>query len=166
VKDHEGLIDVQSTIGKGTRFEIYFPITKEEISRKKEIVPIEEYIGNGEKILVVDDIEAQREILSEILTRLGYSITCAANGEEAVEYMKNHSADLIILDMIMNPGIDGLETYRKIIEMHPGQKAVIASGYSKTERVTEAQNLGAGEYIKKPYTFEKIGLAVRAALKK
>jgi len=166
VKDHEGLIDVQSAIGKGTRFEIYFPITKDEVSRKKEIVPVEEYIGAGEKILVVDDVEAQREILSEILTRLGYSIICAANGEEAVEYMKNHSADLIILDMIMNPGIDGLETYRKIVKMYPGQKAVIASGYSKTERVTEAQRLGAGEYIKKPYTFEKIGLAVRAALKK
>ncbi len=166
VKDHEGLIDVQSAIGRGSRFEIYFPITKEEISRKKEIVPVEEYIGAGEKILVVDDVEAQREILSEILTRLGYCVACAANGEEAVEYIKNNSADLIVLDMIMNPGIDGLETYRKIIEMHPGQKAVIASGYSKTERVTEAQRLGAGEYIKKPYAFEKIGLAVKAALKK
>lgn len=165
VKDHRGLIDVQSTPGEGTRFEIYFPITKEEVSRKKEIVPVEEYIGNGEKILVVDDVEAQREILTEILTRLGYTVACAASGEEAVEYMKENSADLIILDMIMNPGIDGLETYKRIKEIHPDQKAVIASGYSKTERVTEAQRLGAGEYIKKPYTFEKIGLAVRAILK-
>ncbi len=166
VKDHEGLIDVQSINGKGTTFEIYFPITKEEISRKKAIVPVEEYIGSGEKILVVDDLEAQRVILSEILARLGYSVDCAASGEEAVGYLKTNSADLIILDMIMNPGIDGLETYKRIIEIHPGQKAVIASGYSKTERVKEAQRLGAGEYIKKPYTFEKIGLAVRAALKK
>jgi len=166
VKDHEGLIDVQSTVGKGSMFEIYFPITRGEISRKKEVVPVEEYIGEGEKILVVDDLEAQREILSEILTRLGYSVSCAANGEEAVEYMKNNSVDLVILDMIMKPGMDGLETFKRIVEMHPGQKAIIASGYSKTERVTEAQRLGAGDYIKKPYTFEKIGLAVRAALKK
>jgi DNA-binding NtrC family response regulator len=78
--------------------------------------------------------------------------------------MKDNSADLLVLDMIMAPGIDGLETYKKIIEVHPGQKAIIASGFSETERVKEAQNLGAGEYIKKPYTMEKIGLAVKSEL--
>ncbi len=62
------------------------------------------------------------------------------------------------------PGIDGLETYRRICEGHPGQKAIIASGYSETGRVQEAQRLGAGTYIKKPYTLEKIGMAVRTEL--
>ena len=68
--------------------------------------------------------------------------------------------------MIMDPGIDGLDTYKKILELHPGQKAIIASGYSKTERVKEAQKIGAGQYIKKPYIIEKIGVAVRAELDK
>ena len=78
--------------------------------------------------------------------------------------MKNNSADLIILDMIMDPGIDGLDTYRKILELHPQQKAIIASGFSGTDRVKEAQKLGVGQYVKKPYTLEKIGLAVKAEL--
>jgi DNA-binding NarL/FixJ family response regulator len=66
--------------------------------------------------------------------------------------------------MIMDPGIDGLETYRRIIETHPDQKSIIASGFSETERVKEIQRLGAGEYIRKPYSMEKIGMAVKKAL--
>ena len=65
----------------------------------------------------------------------------------------------------MPPGIDGLETYERIISRHPGQKAIIASGFSETNRVKKAQGLGAGAYVKKPYTLEKIGLAVKAELK-
>jgi len=66
--------------------------------------------------------------------------------------------------MIMDPGIDGLETYKKILEIRPGQKAIIASGFSETDRVRDTLSLGAGQYIKKPYTLEKIGIAVRAEL--
>jgi DNA-binding NarL/FixJ family response regulator len=66
--------------------------------------------------------------------------------------------------MVMEPGIDGCETYRRILEDHPGQKAVIASGFSESERVIEAQRLGAGEYIRKPYTLEKIARALRIEL--
>jgi DNA-binding NtrC family response regulator len=80
--------------------------------------------------------------------------------------MKTNSVDLLVLDMIMDPGIDGFETYKKITEIHPNQKAIIASGFSETDRVKEAQRLGAGTYIKKPYTLEKIGLAVKTELEK
>jgi DNA-binding NtrC family response regulator len=97
---------------------------------------------------------------------LGYSATSVLSGEEAVDYMKDNSANLLVLDMIMDPGIDGLETYRRILELHPAQKAIIASGFSETERVREAQRLGAGKYIKKPYTLEKMGLAVEEELAK
>jgi len=61
---------------------------------------------------------------------------------KAVDYLKDSSADLMVLDMIMDPGIDGLETYERIIELHPKQKAIIVSGFSETERVKEAQRLG------------------------
>jgi DNA-binding NarL/FixJ family response regulator len=81
-------------------------------------------------------------------------------------YLKENAADLLVLDMIMNPGIDGLETYKKILEFHPDQKAVIASGYSESDLVKEAQRMGAGAYIKKPYSFEKIGMAVKDELRK
>jgi two-component system cell cycle sensor histidine kinase/response regulator CckA len=68
------------------------------------------------------------------------------------------------LDMIMDPGMDGLETYKRILRFHPGQKAIIASGFSETERVRETQRRGAGPYIKKPYTLEKIGTAIKHEL--
>jgi DNA-binding NarL/FixJ family response regulator len=68
--------------------------------------------------------------------------------------------------MIMDPGIDGLDTYREILHVNPMQRAIIASGFSETERVKEAQRLGAGKYIKKPYTIEKMGTAVREELRK
>ena len=66
----------------------------------------------------------------------------------------------------MDPGIDGLETYRQILEFKPEQKAIIASGFSKTIQVKQALELGAGQYINKPYTIEKIGLAVKNELLK
>jgi CheY-like chemotaxis protein len=165
VKDHKGYIDIQSTKGKGTTFTLYFPVTRKEISGKEKTLPMEEYMGNGEFILVVDDVEEQREIASRILKKLGYSVTSVSSGEKAVDYMKDNSVDLLILDMIMYPGIDGLDTYKKILELHPGQKAIIASGFSETERVKEAQKLGAGAYVKKPYTLEKIGIAVKTELR-
>ena len=165
VKDHNGYIDVQSTVGKGTRCDLYFPVTRREPAEKRVEASIDEFMGGGE-ILVVDDVEEQRKIAHQILTRLGYSVTTVSSGEEAVEYMQKNSADLLVLDMIMDPGIDGLETYKRILEFHPGQKAIIASGFSETERVKEAQRLGAGAYIKKPYVLEKMGKAVRDELKK
>ncbi len=111
-------------------------------------------------------MEEQRKIARDLLGKLGYVATTAASGEEALDYMEGHSADLLVLDMIMDPGIDGLETYKRILEFHPGQKAIIASGFSETELVREAQRLGAGQYIRKPYTLEKIGLAVKEELDK
>ncbi|MFO7598630.1 MAG: PAS domain S-box protein [Candidatus Desulfacyla sp.] len=164
LKDHGGYIDVQSTEGTGTTFTLYFPVTKREIIQKEAPLPVEAYMGKGETILLVDDVEEQREIGTEILEKLGYSVTSVSSGEEAVDYLKDHSADLMVLDMIMDPGIDGLETYRRILQSHPGQKAIIASGFSETQCVKEAQMLGAGPYIKKPYTLEKIGIAVKQEL--
>jgi PAS domain S-box-containing protein len=164
VKDHDGFIDVQSTVGKGTIFTLYFPITREKLDTNKSSLKIEDYKGNGESILVVDDIQEQREIASGMLKKMGYIVNMAASGEEAVTYMKQKGADLLILDMIMNPGMDGLETYKRILRMHPGQKAVIASGYSETNRVKQAQKIGARAYIRKPYSLEKIGMAIKDAL--
>jgi len=166
VKDHKGYIDVQSTEGKGTTFTLYFPITRQEVDKEKALLPIENYMGKGESILVVDDIKEQREIAVTMLNTLGYAAEAVSSGEDAVEYLNEHTVNLIQLDMIMDPGIDGLETYKKILEVHPGQKAIIASGFSETDCVKEAQSLGAGQYIKKPYTLEKIGLAAKTELGK
>lgn len=164
VHDHNGYIDIKSMPGKGTTFLLYFPSTDQSIEAEKEQIPIDRYKGNGESILVVDDVKEQRKIAEIILAKLGYWVVTVPSGEETVKYLQNHSADLVILDMIMDPGMDGLETYRRIIEYHPDQKSIIASGFSETGRVEELQRLGAGEYIRKPYSIEKIGLAVKKAL--
>ena len=125
---------------------------------------MEEYTGEGETILVVDDVPEQREIATMLLGKLNYRAVAVESGERALAYVKAHRVDLLVLDMIMDPGMDGLETYRRIRAVVPAQRAVIASGYAENERVREAQALGAGAYIRKPYTLEKIGLAVREAL--
>ena len=165
VQDHNGYINI-NTSEKGTAFELYFPVTREEVAAEGKEVPLEDCLGHGEKILVVDDEERQREIASGILTRLGYNAEAVSSGEEAIEYVKENPVDLIVLDMVMPKGINGRETYEGLIKIRPRQKAIIASGFSETEDVKIAQSLGAGKYIKKPYTLGKVGLAVKEELEK
>ncbi|MFH1350839.1 MAG: ATP-binding protein [Pseudomonadota bacterium] len=164
VKDHRGHIDVKSDLGKGTTFTVYFPATREQMKKEETENPVEDYMGRGETVLVVDDVEDQREIACNILRRLGYSVAAAPSGEEALEYMKNNSADLLVLDMIMDPGMDGLETLKRVLNLNPTQKAIITSGLSESDRVKEAQRLGANAYIKKPYLLERFGTTVRSVL--
>ena len=99
-----------------------------------------------------------------MLDSLGYKVSSVASGEEAIEFVKNKPVDLLILDMIMDPGMEGLDTYRGILEIRPKQKAIIVSGFSETDRVITAQTLGAGAYVRKPYVIEKLGLAVKKEL--
>jgi CheY-like chemotaxis protein len=163
VQDHKGYIDLISD-RNNTTFSLYFPATREEISSAASQRPIQDYKGNAERILIVDDIESQREIASNMLEKLGYSPKTVSTGEEAVEYAKHHEVDLIILDMIMEPGINGRETYERILTFKPGQKAIITSGFAETAEVKKAQRLGAGPYIRKPFTLEQLGLAVKEGL--
>ena len=164
VKDHRGYIDVQSIEGDGTTFTLYFPITREEFGAAEDVLPVENYMGHGQTVLVVDDVESQRKIATAMLAKLGYRVSSAASGEEAIAQLQRGPVDVLVLDMLMPPGIDGLETYKQALELFPGQPAVIATGYSETERVRETQKLGATMHIKKPYNLEKIGLAVQKAL--
>jgi PAS domain S-box-containing protein len=165
VKDHKGFIDVKSRPGEGTSFTLYFPATRKHLKQKAAPLALNKFKGHGESILIVDDIAEQREIASELLQKLGYTVATVPSGEAAVEYLKSKRVNLVVLDMIMEPGLDGLETYKQIIALRPSQKAIIASGFSETALVREAQSLGAGAYVKKPYMAEEIGLAVHLALK-
>jgi PAS domain S-box-containing protein len=164
VKDHRGYIDVQSAEGRGTTITLYFPVTREQEVKRKALVSIEDYRGKGESIVVVDDVKEQRQIATSMLKKLGYNVTSVPSGEDAVEYLRTTSADLMVLDMIMDPGIDGLETYKRILTFRPHQRAIIVSGFLDMECAEQAQRLGAGTYVKKPYLLEKIGLAVRDEL--
>lgn len=98
--------------------------------------------------------------------RRGRRAGAQAQDQSLVRCLRGNKADILVLDMIMAPGIDGLETYQMVLEINPKQKAILVSGFSETDRVLEAQRLGAGAYVKKPYVLEKIGLAIRDELKR
>ncbi len=163
VHDHGGFLDVKSD-ADGTNFELYFPMTEEAAEEEQTLPSIEEYRGNGEKILVVDDQKTQQKIACKILEILGYTTDTVDSGETAIDYVKSHSVDLVILDMIMEPGINGRETYEKILQINPGQRAIIASGFAENDDVKQTLRLGASQFVKKPYALTQIGLAVKQAL--
>ena len=163
VQDHKGYIDVRSD-ENGTAFELFFPMTRDDLVEKNLSVPIDDYKGNGETILVVDDVASQRKITCRMLKTLGYQTKVACSGEEAVTYLKNNTVDLLLLDMIMDPGMNGRETYHQIKKIHPRQKAIIISGFAETNEVKKTQKLGAGKFVKKPFALAKIGLAIKEEL--
>jgi two-component system, cell cycle sensor histidine kinase and response regulator CckA len=159
IKDHKGFIDILSEPGKGTLFTMYFPISREALPEKKEAV-LQSFMGKGEKILAVDDMEEQRILAVQILHLLGYVVDVASSGEEAVKRCRDGAFDLIILDMIMPNGMDGFATYERIKTFRNVKNAIIVSGFSDSRNVQKAQEYGAGMYLKKPYTITSLAQAV------
>lgn len=159
VEDHGGTITINSTPNTGTTFEIYLPETAED-AVLPTTAPTIDLVGNNQTILIIDDVDHQREIACAILQRLHYQVYAVKSGEEAINFLKEKKVDLLILDMILDGGIDGCETYENIIKLHPGQKALIVSGYSETGRVQKTQELGAGSFLRKPYTLQQLSIAV------
>lgn len=157
MEDHNG--GVETTTGEnGTTFTLYFPYAEEndstpDLVEKENIVSLQ---GNGEMVLVIDDEPQQRDIACQLLTAFGYRVETVSSGEEAIEYMTNNRVDILLLDMVIGSGLSGRQTYEKILQLHPGQKAVIASGFSESEDVKATLRLGAGSLINKPYTKEQL----------
>jgi len=165
VQNHKGNIRVISS-ENGTRFELFFPAIRKELPLKEEVNCLAEIKGRGQRILIVDDLADQRKIAGTILKNLGYQVFTVADGMDAVTFVKENAVDLVILDMIMEPSISGLETYKLIKKINPGQKAIIASGHSESEEVLMTRDLGAGAFVKKPYTILDMGIAVKEELEK
>ncbi|WP_169701609.1 hybrid sensor histidine kinase/response regulator [Desulfobulbus propionicus] len=164
IHDHGGFIDVISST-TGSTFSLYFPVSKFGAYKPTQPTPvISQYQGNGERVLVVDDQKSQREIASRLLSRLGYQPLTVPSGEEAVEYIKKTPVDLVILDMLMDPGINGCETYEQILRHVPGQKAIITSGYSNAEEINRAMNLGISQFVKKPYSLYELAQALKTEM--
>jgi CheY-like chemotaxis protein len=160
VKDHNGYIDLISKTGEGTSFLLYFPITRDKAGNRDTL----SVVGGTEKILVVDDDEVQREVSTRLLKSLGYRVSSASSGEEALDMLQSTQFDLLILDMIMPGGIDGTRTYQHALEINPAQKALITSGFAESKRVEKALSMGARAFIKKPLTRKELASAVRSEL--
>ena len=123
-------------------------------------------VGGTETILVVDDAEEQCLLLADSLSALGYEVITAKDGRDAINYVRTQPVDLVLLDMILEQELDGLDSYRAMLEYQPMQKAIIVSGFSANERVAEALELGAGQYIKKPFDLATLAGVVREELDK
>lgn len=163
VHDHNGYVNVQSN-EKGTTFELFFPATRKQTDEKPAGISMNAYKGHGETILIVDDQENQRTIACNLLNELNYQTCAVVSGEEALTYLQQNKADLVLLDMIMEPGINGRETYERILKKNPAQKAIIASGFSEDEEVKKIRELGIIQFIEKPYTVAQIGIAIKQAM--
>jgi len=164
VKDHNGYLDVKTEQGKGTEFTLYFPRTSESLAGEAGKNDWQAFRGNNETVLFVDDVKEQRDLGAKILKDLDYRPVCFDSGEKAVEFCNSGSPDLIIVDMIMDPGIDGYETLKRIRMVHPDLPAIILSGYAKTDQVKSSLNLGQAVFLKKPYKIEALARAVCQAL--
>jgi signal transduction histidine kinase len=163
VQDHGGGLQV-ATSAEGTRFVLYFPSAVAGADVPSRRLTPEDLSGRGETVLVVDDEPAQREIACRMLRRLGYRAEAVPSGEEAVARFPERPADVLLLDMIMAPGIDGGETYERVVAATPGQKAVLVSGFAESADVRKAQQLGAGPFLRKPYSLEELGLVMLQVL--
>ncbi len=165
IVEHEGAIDIQ-TSEEGTTFTLYLPAAHppQHIPDSGNNTGEEMDKGSGQTVLLIDDDPQQREIGSQFLSFLGYSPKSVASGEEAVEYLQQEKVDLLVLDMVMEPGINGRETYEQILSIHPGQKAIIVSGNSEHKEITKTIELGAGRLLKKPYTVKNLAEAVQSEL--
>lgn len=163
VMDHGGMIQVKSS-PRGTTFLLYFPASEGVAVSETSVVDVSELRGNQKKILVVDDDAMLRELAVSILTDLDYEVVSVSSGEEALAYLAEHRVNLVLLDMVMAPGISGLETYRRILTIDPGLKTVIVTGFSESDDMREVRRLGVKRVIKKPYSFEQLGQYVSQEL--
>jgi hypothetical protein len=100
-------------------------VTREDVAAERAVIAVSEYTGKGESILVVDDVREQRDLAAGMLRTLNYVVSAVASGEEALAHLKEHDVDLLVLDMIMDPGLDGLDTYKGVLTFRPTQRAII-----------------------------------------
>ena len=167
VKKHEGYITATSQVGKGTSIIIYLPSSPEkEITQVKELE--EMHMGKG-KILFMDDEDFIRDLAKSILTHLGYTVTFAKNGEEAIdEYTKalkqGNPFDAVILDLTIPEGMGGKKCIRKLKEIDPEVKAIVSSGYSDDPIMTTPEEFGFKAVIAKPYKIQALSSVLRETI--
>lgn len=162
VEDHRGFVDLETELGRGTSFHLYFPIHR--VDSGPPTPEDDALLAGTARLLVVDDDALQRDVARSLLEALGYTVRLAASGEEALQLLGDERPDLLVLDMILPDGIDGAETYRRVLALAPELRAIVVTGYARTERIQVARDLGVLGVVRKPLTLRSIGKAVRDAL--
>ena len=170
VELHKGRVFVDSS-PQGTTFELFFPAAEQPPS-----VPSSEsspglasdgalvISAEGQRVLVVDDEEPQRVLISSMLETLGYRSISVSSGKEAVDLLGHDSFDLVILDMVMSPGMNGIETFQQIRRVSPLQKAIMSSGLLEADELRQLDRLGVSTILTKPYKLGDLARAVSTEL--
>ncbi len=166
ILNHKGFVDVYSELGLGTTFLIYLPVHSSTPIPIK--IPIDDAVlsSGSETVLVVDDEEIMRNIGSSMLQECGYKVILASSGIEALEIYRERfkEIDIVLLDMAM-PKMSGKETYKEMKKINPDIKVLLASGFRQDQRVEETIELGANEFIQKPYVISDLTHYISKILK-
>lgn len=164
-KDHEARINLLRTQG-WTVFKIYFHLIKKKGLYRSDDIPEKVLRGDGETVLIIDDEKEQREMGRDVLETLGYVAHVVSNGVDALKYLKKNRVDSVLLDMIMNGGMGGLEIYENIIKIYPDQRVLIVSGFSRSEETEKILQNKNTDYLRKPYSIKNIGQAIKDLLQR
>lgn len=164
IKNHGGIITVNSKRNHGTTFSIYLKISENKIHQ--EIATDGAMVKGSGTILLVDDEDMIIDVSQALLDKLGYQVIAAKSGEEAIEVVLRLGSgiDLVILDMIM-PGMDGGKTFDRIREIHPQMPVLLSSGYAVDGQSSEILRRGCNGFIQKPFNIEKLSQKIRNILK-
>jgi PAS domain S-box-containing protein len=164
VKGHDGAITVTSEEGKGSSFDVYFPVVEGEVGEAHEVV-VESLQGRGERVLFLDDEEALGRLAQRMLERLGYRIATFTRWSDALRVFKSDPAafDLVLTDFSM-PGASGIEFAKQVLALRPGIPVILTTGYIDADDLAHARNVGISEVIMKPTTVEEMGRAFRRLL--
>jgi|GEM_PF-1629298 len=165
VKSHGGTITCYSTPQVGTTFRIYFPAVTGEVTVAPQLAVMSPPESGVERVLIVDDEPALRQIACDILKRYGYICLQAGNGEEALQRLNQdkETIDLILLDLNM-PGMGGLKCLEEIVKMEHRPKVIVTSGYAANGSTTKLLEIGASDFLQKPYQVVELAKTVRRVL--
>ena len=163
VKNHGGAITVYSEIGKGSTFNIFLPMIKEEL--KAEITPPEMIMTGNERILLIDDEEIQVRSVQPMLERLGYKVIGKTDALEALEVFKEQpdEFDLVITDQTM-PHLTGRELAEELLRIRPDIPIILCTGFSEVIHEEEAKAMGIREFVMKPFSVSEMAKRIRKAL--
>jgi CheY-like chemotaxis protein len=163
IKNHGGIIQVQSRKGEGSSFHIYLPASEKEMVAEK--AAREKLLRGSETVLLVDDEEMILEVGLSMLITLGYKVLTARSGREAAElYLeKKKKIDLVVLDMIM-PGMGGKETFEELKKIDPDVRVLLSSGYSIDSRAKSILDEGCRGFIQKPFNLSIFSSKLREVL--
>lgn len=163
VRSHNGAIIASSESGYGTCFKVLLPVSSRPANKESMQAVNGEWQGSG-NILLVDDEETIREIGSELLTEMGFTVLTASDGLEAVQiYSSRNDIDLVVLDLTM-PKMNGNECYRELKLINPDVKVLISSGYSEETVAEEFSGMGIAGFVQKPYNISSMKKVLKALL--